>query len=462
MRMRLPFNLVKVHQDESGTVRIKGILAKAELDKAGEVLDWAKSRPNFEKWAARYQGLTDGKSSGNMRLMHTKITAGVFDKVTLNDADEQVEVEGEVIHPLAKEMALKGALPMLSVGGDYGERWRDKNLRKANGAPVMRFEAIPEEGSLVDNGAQPSAKCYLQKGDSDPELLAWVENQAAELLKGWDLEKDAPKAPAPEPTAEDVQGVAQKAYTALGLTKDASTAAAQAQVTLADLKALFIQMGAMTESPDAITLEDAMAALKKLEWVTGDLQAKAAKEAIPPAAPVAPVAPVAEPPEPADEPAPPAAPAPPEPPAPPAPGETDEEKKLAAGHKAGSLRKSSKDPAPLEIPDGASLAKVMATVVESSLAPLLKGQDELKATVEEMIPRLEKVEATPAQIGGPVTAAEKTLGETVPLGGKAEELTVPVLEKAVQALEATGQLDTATKEKNRLALATASQLHAGD
>jgi hypothetical protein len=47
-------------------------------DRAGEIFDYASSKPHFEKWSADLAKASDGKSLGNVRVMHQLKAAGVL------------------------------------------------------------------------------------------------------------------------------------------------------------------------------------------------------------------------------------------------------------------------------------------------------------------------------------------------------------------------------------------------
>lgn len=61
-------------------------LATAETeDRAGEICDYASTKPFYEKWSKEIAKATAGKSYGNLRAMHGPVAAGKVTKITFND-----------------------------------------------------------------------------------------------------------------------------------------------------------------------------------------------------------------------------------------------------------------------------------------------------------------------------------------------------------------------------------------
>ena len=71
LRMFIP--IVKV----DGTRRLVYGVATAEMeDRAGEICDYASTKPLYEKWSQEIAKATGGKSFGNLRAMHGNVAAG--------------------------------------------------------------------------------------------------------------------------------------------------------------------------------------------------------------------------------------------------------------------------------------------------------------------------------------------------------------------------------------------------
>ena len=66
-------------------------LATAETeDRAGEICDYASTKPLYEKWSEEIAKSTRGKSFGNLRAMHGPVAAGKVTAITFNDAGKQM------------------------------------------------------------------------------------------------------------------------------------------------------------------------------------------------------------------------------------------------------------------------------------------------------------------------------------------------------------------------------------
>ena len=145
---------------------VYGRLTQEVSDKAGECMDYDLSKPNFEKWIADSMELSKGKGHGNMRAMHGNVCARLFPEVILNDDEKAEDVVGRVIDDNEWEKVLAGAYPGFSVGGAYGKKWQDGD--------VLRYEAIPKEGSLVDRPCVLTATFF--------EVLKQDDTLAKELI----------------------------------------------------------------------------------------------------------------------------------------------------------------------------------------------------------------------------------------------------------------------------------------
>ena len=68
MKTKLFLPIRKVDEEQR---LVYGVITEETLDKAGEVLDYAGSKPLFEKWSNGIASATEGKSYGKVRVMHT-------------------------------------------------------------------------------------------------------------------------------------------------------------------------------------------------------------------------------------------------------------------------------------------------------------------------------------------------------------------------------------------------------
>lgn len=125
-------------------------------DRAGEVMDYASSKPLFEKWSAECHKDSGGKSLGNVRAMHGPIAAGKLTDITFDDTERAIDVISKCVDDSEWEKILEGVYTGYSIGGDYKKKWSDK----LNGRKVTRFTADPVEVSYVDRPCVPTAKFF--------------------------------------------------------------------------------------------------------------------------------------------------------------------------------------------------------------------------------------------------------------------------------------------------------------
>ncbi|RBB38902.1 hypothetical protein DPV79_16110 [Burkholderia reimsis] len=161
---------------------VYGTLAAEEIDRSGEVLDYASSKPHFQAWSGDIAKATDGKSVGNLRAMHGKVAAGKFTDLQFDDESRRIEAVAKVVDDTEWNKVLEGVYTGFSIGGKYGKTWTDQGHR--------RYEAIPAEGSLVDYPCIPSATFKVVKADGSEEMRKFTGatdsleaiDQLAELL----------------------------------------------------------------------------------------------------------------------------------------------------------------------------------------------------------------------------------------------------------------------------------------
>lgn len=148
----------KVNETVDGGREVWGFATLERVDKAGEIADFDSTVKAFEKWSGEASERTEGKSLGNVRLMHQKIAAGKSihwepSEKTIKKADGTDEVikgiyVGAYIPPTKSEIIKdvdEGILTGFSIGGGYAKRWYD-SVDKA-----FRYTPTISEYSLVDN-----------------------------------------------------------------------------------------------------------------------------------------------------------------------------------------------------------------------------------------------------------------------------------------------------------------------
>lgn len=167
--MNLFAQLTKVDEEKR---LVYGRIAQEVGDHSGEIMDYAKSKPHFEKWSSDISSATGGKSVGNMRAMHGNVAAGKAVSIDFNDAEKAIDVVSKVVDDQEWKKVLEGVYTGFSIGGKYGERWDDGDLK--------RYVAKPSEFSLVDRPCIPSALFFdVQKSDGTLHKVAFKAPESA-------------------------------------------------------------------------------------------------------------------------------------------------------------------------------------------------------------------------------------------------------------------------------------------
>lgn len=184
--MKLYAQLTKVDEEKR---LVYGIAAAEQKDRSGEILDYATSKPHFEKWQKETLDATDGKSHGNLRAMHGNVAAGKLMGIEYDDVGKQFPVCAKIVDDNEWKKVLEGVYTGFSIGGKYEKKWADTALMKDDGkTPLDRYTAIPTELSLVDRACIPAAKFFdIQKKDGSVEHVEFQLEEAkvepAEIVK---------------------------------------------------------------------------------------------------------------------------------------------------------------------------------------------------------------------------------------------------------------------------------------
>jgi hypothetical protein len=176
--------------------QVWGTAAVEQPDRASppEIMDYARSKPHFLAWSETVQKASQGKSLGNVRAMHggQMLAVGKVIHLEPRDASRDIFVGVEVVDDAAWEKVQKGVYTGFSIGGKYGERWADELVKGAT-----RYEAIPNELSLVDLPCIPDATFEVLKVDGASELRKF-EVTDSETEKRMDEEKQTEGAQPPD------------------------------------------------------------------------------------------------------------------------------------------------------------------------------------------------------------------------------------------------------------------------
>lgn len=190
--------LTKVDEEQR---LVYGTITQEVLDKAGEMMDYASSKPNFEKWSNEIHEASGGLSKGNLRVMHGLSVAGKLTELEFNDEEQSIEVCAKVVDEGEWEKVTEGCYTGFSVGGKYGKRWNEI----VDGETVKKFTAVPNEVSLVDNPCVKSATFSMLKADGAEELVSFQlpEDVLANLNKGGDQSDPGDEDPEEEEAPEE-------------------------------------------------------------------------------------------------------------------------------------------------------------------------------------------------------------------------------------------------------------------
>ena len=178
-----------------------GVATAEVADRAGEVCDYASTKPLYERWSEAISTSTGGKSLGNLRAMHGNVAAGKVTALTFNDEAKQIEICAKVVDDAEWSKVEEGVYTGFSQGGTYARRWTDE-------AGAKRYTADPHEISLVDLPCLAQARFEMIKADGSHE---WRRFQEGARKTAREPEETAPPQPAPpddpQPVVEPVEKV---------------------------------------------------------------------------------------------------------------------------------------------------------------------------------------------------------------------------------------------------------------
>jgi hypothetical protein len=165
---------VPLYKVDAANRLIYGSMAVEEVDDAGEMFDYATSKPLVQEWSDYIHKASGGKSFGNVRAMHGKVAAGILTDISFDDDNKAIHVVAEIIDDNEWDKVEKGAYTGLSIGGSYVKRWQENGVKK--------YTAKPVEVSIVDNASTKSAYFQFVKmsGDIEERPFAHHSNMSAE------------------------------------------------------------------------------------------------------------------------------------------------------------------------------------------------------------------------------------------------------------------------------------------
>lgn len=171
---------IPIHKIDEERRCVYGIATAESPDKQGEICDYDTSKPYYEKWSSDIEKASDGKSKGNLRVMHTNKVAGTIPQIVFNDDNKQIEICAKVIDNDEWKMVLAGGYTGFSQGGSYAKKWKDGEF--------TRYTSNPCEISLVDNPCLSSATFEVVKADGSVELRKFQNLEQNKMSKVTDKE----------------------------------------------------------------------------------------------------------------------------------------------------------------------------------------------------------------------------------------------------------------------------------
>src|SRR5579862_1520119 len=99
---------------------VYGVVTAEKPDVTSEVCDYASTKPHYQKWSQNFAwSVTEGKSLGNLRAMHSHVAAGKLVEIPFNDDARRIEICGKVIDDAEWQKVEEGVYTSLSQGGRY-------------------------------------------------------------------------------------------------------------------------------------------------------------------------------------------------------------------------------------------------------------------------------------------------------------------------------------------------------
>jgi hypothetical protein len=141
-------------------------------DRAGEVFDYASSKPHIEAWSGAIAKASDGKSFGNIRAQHGRNACGKLVDISFDDDLRKVGFVAKIVDDDEWRKVEEGVYTGFSPGGRYAKRWQD--------GAVRRYTADVRELSIVDIPCNPAATFTMIKADGVAETVRFALAKAYE------------------------------------------------------------------------------------------------------------------------------------------------------------------------------------------------------------------------------------------------------------------------------------------
>lgn len=148
---------------------VTGYATAEAPDRAGEICDYASTKPHYLKWSEDFSKASGGRSLGNLRAMHGKSAAGKIVDIQFDDAAKTIEITAKIVDEAEWRKVEEGVYTGFSQGGAYVKRWADPQNPE-----LTRYTAAPHEISLVDLPCLPSATFEFVKADGAVERKSFA------------------------------------------------------------------------------------------------------------------------------------------------------------------------------------------------------------------------------------------------------------------------------------------------
>lgn len=153
-----------------------GTIAAEVADKVNEILDYESAVPQFKLWSDEISKASDGKSVGNVRVMHQPVVGGKMTQIDYDDGAKKITGIAKVLSDEVHRLIEEGALTGFSIGGGYAKRWKDPTDEK-----LMRYTPRIAEVSFVDNPCIPGSTFEYVKLDGSVEQRTFKAHPALVL-----------------------------------------------------------------------------------------------------------------------------------------------------------------------------------------------------------------------------------------------------------------------------------------
>lgn len=152
-------------------------------DRAGEVFDYASSKPHIAAWSDGIAKASDGRSCGNIRAQHGRNACGKLVDISFDDDLKKVGFVAKIVDDDEWRKVEEGVYTGFSPGGRYAKRWQDGS--------VKRYTADIRELSIVDVPCNPAATFTMIKADGAEEPVRFTLARAYEPGNEATLERAA-------------------------------------------------------------------------------------------------------------------------------------------------------------------------------------------------------------------------------------------------------------------------------